>query len=518
MATSTSMIRTPLAPAVTVLDHTGCMRLRTPATKLIALGVLLTLAACSTGIHHAPTGRVTENAQEPAISPSRRTQEFVPPWRLSGPVADDDELAGYTTSESVLPGEPIQLKVDSPRSAVEIQVLRMGFYGIDGARTVAHLPWQEGVAQPPCSMGPDRMVDCSAWSVTHSVETRGWEPGLYLMKMHNRLDHWRYVPIVVRSPENRGSVTFVSATATWQAYNTFGGYSLYHGPDPRLEEDRAFRVSFNRPYAAEGAGNALQYEVGLIQLLEKLGVPISYTTSQRLETDPSSLTGTRAVVFSGHDEYWTPEMRGTVEGLRDDGVNLLFLGANTMYWRIRWEDGGRVVVAYKRAALDPVQGAGTTELFRYPPDPRPESRLLGAQYACLGTYQDMTIVEESFWAFQGTGAARNQTYPRLVGGEVDAVTTHSPSGTQVVAHSPYRCTDGSGSAADVTYYTAPSGAGVFNAGTFGWTNALTYGTTAPAESIIFVEHVVSTLVKEAAIGPLGLRHPSEPNVDRYLPR
>ena len=40
----------------------------------------------------------------------------------------------------------------------------------------------------------------------------------------------------------------------------------------------------------------------------------------------------------GHDEYWTPAMRREVTRARDAGTNLAFLGANTMYWRVRLED------------------------------------------------------------------------------------------------------------------------------------------------------------------------------------
>lgn len=209
-------------------------------------------------------------------------------------------------------------------------------------------------------------------------------------------------------------------------------------------------------------------------------------------------------------------MRGVVEEARDAGVNLLFMGANNIYWRIRWEGDGRVVVGYKDADLDPVQGATTTVKFRQSPKPNPEAKTIGAQYTCRGDYQPMVIADETFWAFAGTGVAKNQVLDTLVGGEVDNVTKQSPANTQVVAHSPYTCANGTKSTGDSTYYTAPSDAGVFDAGSFGWATSLTWGTAAPEESIRFVRQVTSTLVTEAAKGPLGKTHPSKPNVNNYL--
>lgn len=491
-------------------------------TRFIARLTALTLAGLLAACAPAPAPVRSENAQDPVVSPSRieprprpsqPTPSQSPPprqqplWRLDGPTAADDELAGYTTQASIAPGETLQLKVNSSTGAVAGQVQRIGHYGTDGALEVADLPSAPGVRQPACTLSPDRTVDCSAWQVTHTIPTDGWRPGLYVVKLHNEANHWRYIPFVVRSADLTGSVVFVSATATWQAYNTFGGYSLYHGP-ANDQTQRAYRVSFNRPYAGDGAANPQMYEMGLIRHIESLGVPVTYLTSQDVEAAPATLNLAKAVVFSGHDEYWTPAMRHTVESARDKGVNLLFMGANTMYWRIRWEDGGRTVVAYKKAALDPVQGPDTTDLFRNPPDANPEARVLGGQYTCLGDYQPMVVTAPNFWAFDGTRVRPGQQLPRLVGGEVDALAATSPKSVQVVAHSPYACKRGRNSSSDMTYYTAPSGAGVFNAGSFGWSNALAWGTAAPAESIIFVRTVVTNLVTEAAKGPLAPRHPA----------
>ena len=225
------------------------------------------------------------------------------------------------------------------------------------------------------------------------------------------------------------------------------------------------------------------------------------------------------MVYLGHDEYWSVEMRRAAEQVRDSGTNLLFLGANTAYWRIRWNDDGTVVTSYKSAALDPVQGPTTTDLWRANPGADPEASLLGSQYVCASGSRTLTaplvITDPTFWGFAGLGARTGSSYPGLVGHEIDRLADDSPSNTAVVARSPLKCSNMQAHS-DITYYTADSGAGVVNLGSFGFAWAVSpwmnHGT---AESQAFARGLVTNLVREAAKGPLGERFPSAPDFEKY---
>ncbi len=134
----------------------------------------------------------------------------------------------------------------------------------------------------------------------------------------------------------------VSADTTWQAYNAYGGYSLYHGPDGQTAS-RALAVSFDRPYGTETGQGASEYGQNmqpLVVLVERLGVEADYVSDIDLDRDPHLLDGARAVVLTGHDEYWSLAMRAALLRARDSGVNLAFLGANSGYRHIRFELGG----------------------------------------------------------------------------------------------------------------------------------------------------------------------------------
>ena len=72
----------------------------------------------------------------------------------------------------------------------------------------------------------------------------------------------------------------MSSVTTYQAYNFWGGYSLY-GNEEGLRSRRARVVSFNRPYIQTyGAGGAdfLGNEFPVVYDMEQLGLDLTYWT------------------------------------------------------------------------------------------------------------------------------------------------------------------------------------------------------------------------------------------------
>jgi hypothetical protein len=65
----------------------------------------------------------------------------------------------------------------------------------------------------------------------------------------------RYVPATVRSAATAGKLVIKNCVATWQAYNTWGGYDLYTGPGAGYPS-RSVAVSLDRPYDLNGSAPA----------------------------------------------------------------------------------------------------------------------------------------------------------------------------------------------------------------------------------------------------------------------
>ena len=119
-------------------------------------------------------------------------------------------------------------------------------------------------------------------------------------------------------------------------------------------------------------------ELGIVTEVERLGLDVAYTTDIDVQEHPAQLLRHRALISGGHDEYWSVAKRNAIEAARGHGVNLVFLGPNAVYWRIRLEPTGlganRLEVNYRVAGDDPLFGkdnAQVTTLWRSPPVARP---------------------------------------------------------------------------------------------------------------------------------------------------
>jgi hypothetical protein len=275
---------------------------------------------------------------------------------------------------------------------------------------------------------------------------------------------------------------------TFAAYNNWGGKSLYGFNSGNLP---ARKVSFDRPYASnpygvrlDGASDFLRrWEYNAVRFLEREGYDVEYLTD--VDTHDRAIpVGTRVFLSVGHDEYWSWQMREHVEAARDRGVHLAFLGANVCYWQIRFEsnrrgDADRTIVAYKEAAsdLDPLATDGrpqnnrqVTGRWREPPTSRPEERLVGVMYAADPVDADIVVTDVDHWAFDGTGLRAGDRLVGLLGYEVDAIYGGGPPRLQRLAHSPFIDQGANGRIryADMTIYTAASGALVFATGSMQW--------------------------------------------------
>jgi hypothetical protein len=229
----------------------------------------------------------------------------------------------------------------------------------------------------------------------------------------------------------------------------------------------------------------------------------------------------------GHDEYWSTRMGRGAEAARGRGVNLAFLGANAVYRHIRLRPSptgpDREEVNYKPWSVgdDPAWRTDPSEVttdWRRPPLNDPESRLLGAEYDCNPVRAAGVVVGPSSWLLAGTGVRAGSRLPNLVGDEYDRVRPGAPRppGVEVLLHSPVRCR-GRASFADTSWYTAHSGAGVFDAGTGSWVCQLARVCAEHRRSPVtarVVRAVTVRLLRAFAGGPAGRDHPSRSNLAR----
>jgi hypothetical protein len=499
-------------------------------TAVAALALPITACSGSSG-GSGTGGGAGGSAGSPTVSSQAAAGQFpaaenklpgTSGWRITnqGP---DDAINGYAGAQSVLPGQSFQLYVSTTAKSYRVDAFRFGWYQGHQARLVWESKSEHGHPQTAVHTTPGTHMVTASWQPSMTVSTAGWPAGSYLLRLDASTGAQRYVPITVRSASTAGKVVIVDDNTTWQAYNTWGGYSLYQGPDG-LGRDRGYQVSFNRPYDGDGAVRFLAFDQAATAVAEHTGVPLAYVTDVDIDQNPGILDGARAVVTLGHDEYYSLAMRNALVTARNAGTNLAFLGANAIYRHIRFADGDRVIICYKEASVDPLYGtdnADTTQQWRQPPDPRPESVITGVFYECNPVSAPYVVYDASSWIFAGTGAYKGESFPGMVGPEYDRLNPRVPypKPLQVLAHSALTC-DGISTYSDSVYYTVASGAGVFASGTMRWVCAMRgphcgHGLTLAAER--FVDRATENLLRAFAAGPAGRTHPARDNVAEVKP-
>lgn len=415
-------------------------------------------------------------------------------WQLSTSAPTDDSgIEGFTVPASINIGSHIALYVNTSAPTYSFRVYRLGWYGGQGARLMYTSASLRGIQQPAPTIDPaTRMVSCENWQDPVDLDVPAtWVSGIYIVKLLSSAGDAQYTPFVVRNDASHSALLFQVNFMTDQAYNAWGGYSLYLGsssPDVTPTYDqRAYVVSFDRPYLNhEGLGDLPNEELNLLRWLEREGYDVSYTTDMDVDANGTSLLQHRLLINGGHSEYWTTAMRLHVTVARDLGISLAFFSANTLYWHARLQASSlgpeREVACYRDTSIDPLAKAHPSEAtvrWRDPPLNAPENALLGEMYdgiALEGTTDPLILAPGAAPFLQGTKLATSSKIAGLVGGEYDAVINNglTPGTLSILAASPVVCSRTSTCAlngspiSDATVYTMPNGARVFDAGTFYW--------------------------------------------------
>ncbi len=422
-------------------------------------------------------------------------------WRIDGAThAFDGEILGYASATSVNRGGSIKFYVSVANPSADpgytIDVYRTGWYGGVGGRKVMPTIAGTSVKRNDCTVAPVvAMVECD-WAagggvvdvpIPTAADPTVAMSGVYLAKLTtNNTKKSSYIVFVVRDDARRADFMFQSSFTTYAAYNDYGGYSYYQSPT-NVWGSQSRAVSLNRPFnprSSYGAGQYFSWEFHTVRFLEREGYNVLYSTN--IDTHVAGATRLpqfRAFLSVGHDEYWTRSMYDAVEGARNAGVNMAFLGANTAYWQVRLEPdaqgaANRRMVGYRYwVSDDPLIGtASATTLWRNLG--RAEAGLVGVQYDYDPVDGDIVVSNCPGWICLGTGVSAGTRLAGLLGYEVDQ-TAGIPVGANnftVMGVSPYiaNVSDANGTQtqvlrnANMSFYTHNSGAQVFATGSMQW--------------------------------------------------
>ena len=425
-------------------------------------------------------------------------------------------IDGYTHQLSYTPGEEIEFRVSTSAAHYSLEIARLG-----ATREVvfsqAELP---GAAHP---IPENASSHGCGWPTSFTLAVpQTWQSGYYEGTLRatdsggtyvyrNRRTAESTLFFIVRpaKPAANTPILLQLSTNTYNAYNNWGGFSLYgyHGQS-QLQGNR---VSFDRP----AVGIFKQWELPFIVWAEQNGYALDYAANSDLEFCPELLENYRLVLSIGHDEYWSAPMRDNLETFITNGGNAAFFSGNSVCWQVRSEDAGRALVCWKQNFhQDPVYKTGDyrtlSTLWSHHLVGRPENALTGVGFLYGGYHRshgqfmdgpaEYTVHRPEHWVFEGTNLSRNDTFggkDTIVGYECDGcelsyedglpVPTHrdgTPAGFTILATAPVRwhpddCEwyeqweKGRTGAATMGIYT--KGGTVFTAATTDWAHGLAGG-------------------------------------------
>ncbi len=422
-------------------------------------------------------------------------------------------IDGYTHQLSYAPGETVEFHISTSALHYSLEIARLG-----ATREVVFCekelpgktyPIPENASSHGCGWVPSFTLNVpETWQSgyyegTLRVTDSG---GRYVYRNRRTAESTLFFIVRPAEPGTNTSILLQLSTNTYNAYNNWGGFSLYgfHGQSGL----QGSRVSFDRPTV----GIFKQWELPFIVWAEQNGYTLDYAVNSDLEFHPELLERYQLVLSVGHDEYWSAPMRDNLEAFIANGGNAAFFSGNSVCWQVRSEDKGRALVCWKQNYhQDPVYKTGDyrtlSTLWSHHLVDRPENQLTGVGFLYGGYHRShgqfmdgsgaYTVHRPEHWVFEGTNLVKADAFGgehTVVGYECDGcelifeaglpVPTHrdgTPEGFTVLATAPVRWhpddsewyggwEKGRTCAATMGLYTR--GGTVFTAATTDWSHGL----------------------------------------------
>ena len=404
------------------------------------------------------------------------------------------QVEGYASASSVPQGRSINFHTSTNVPAYSVQIFREGANGRELMMTIPNLPGnayrcQDAVGVPVEQ--DEEPLGCN-WPVAYTLNVPlTWPSGIYVADLLDADDqpggYGSYIFFVVTEnlPGSTSDILFYVPTNTWQAYNSYGGWSLYTDP-------QAVKITFDRPYKP-CSDCKYCWELPLARWMESEGYHVEYVTSEDIHNNSDLLFNYTLVLSVGHDEYWSKEMRDNVDAFLDTGGNYAIFSGNTMYRQVRYEDNNRTLVGYKAYWRDdPMYGVDNIRIskkFSTFPVNWPQNSTIGLGWTGWVNNSPesskkgrFTIYRSNHWIYEGTGLQDGNEfwYEPVEKVEVDGTAFIWENGLPIVTgeeETPLNfiilgLEPSTKGYATMGTFTHPGGGTVFNAATFGWPRGL----------------------------------------------
>ena len=230
----------------------------------------------------------------------------------------------------------------------------------------------------------DDLHDCR-WKVTHPYQVpKDAKSGIYVGRFRFEIDgkplKYHATFIVRKAPDQpKAPILVLCSSNTWLAYSStpfaanapdrqFWGTQGLANATPGAPSHSCYRghhhgqppyaFGVNRPWPVAGPDVLYsQRDVGYSHLMRgerfahnwfrEAGYDYDVITDYDLHRHPSMLKDYKVLVINGHSEYWSVEAYAGVDKFLREGGNAIVMSGNTMFWRVTYDDDGKVMECRK---------------------------------------------------------------------------------------------------------------------------------------------------------------------------
>lgn len=193
------------------------------------------------------------------------------------------------------------------------------------------------------------------------IDSNLFQPGEYYIEISSQ--NHKSLPIFFIVKDNKfEDILVVFPNFTWQAYNYIGGGSFYGYYKPVYNNDGEyvkwerfqpnngrFAVNLSRPlvttprehYLNENQSVIPNYHspeatIEFLKLLDKSNIKYSCISNTDLHNMNKIDDSVKIILFNGHDEYWTSNMRKVIDEYLKDGNNIANFSGNIAWWQSKY--------------------------------------------------------------------------------------------------------------------------------------------------------------------------------------
>ena len=269
------------------------------------------------------------------------------------------------------------------------------------------------------------------------IVDESFDDGYYLIILEDDLDNEFKFPIIINDNSKNSKIALLSPISTWNAYNSWGGKSLYNNV---VDSSSVYFVSTQRPNTLLQSGkHNIHIEANIFNWFEN-NYNVTIYPDNILDYYPNILNDASIIILSYHCEYISSKTYNKLISLVENSEkSLISIGGNQVYWKVKWDSDFETMECRKDLTFfKDTYSLGGMWKHNF----KNESKLLGVRFSDAGynTYAPYKITNFNHWLLDNIQIPSDSLFGKngidslgLSGLETDKVTKYSKDNVEIIA-------------------------------------------------------------------------------------